>query len=119
MRVTVKGATGTIGRALVAELVQRGDDVTSLSRYPAAADLGVETLGWPDPKRERPPAGAFHGRDAVVNLVGETLDEEDPAGSDWLAGVVRDWETEARRAQEQGVRVAMTRTGVVLSHGSG
>src|ERR687891_285544 len=73
MRVAVTGATGTIGRALFAELVQRGDEVTGISRHPAAADLGVETLGWPDPKRERPHAGAFHGRDAVVNLLGETL----------------------------------------------
>jgi uncharacterized protein (TIGR01777 family) len=175
MRVAVTGATGTMGRALVRELRERGDEVTALSRDPAKADLGVETLGWPDPKRERPPAGAFHGRDAVVNLLGETLaqrwsdeakreiresrvlatrnlvaalatlpegerprtlvsqsatgwygrrgderlDEEEPAGGDWLAGVVRDWETEARRAEEHGVRVAMTRTGVVLSPGSG
>jgi uncharacterized protein (TIGR01777 family) len=169
MRVAVTGATGTIGRALVAELVQRGDEVTALSRDPAAADLGVETLGWPDPKRERPPAGAFHGRDAVVNLLGETLaqrwsdeakreiresrvlatrnlvaalatlpegerprtlvsqsaagwygprgdeslDEDQPAGDDFLAGVVRDWEAEARKAP--GMRVVLTRTGVVLS----
>jgi uncharacterized protein (TIGR01777 family) len=173
MRISVTGATGTIGRALVAELVQRGDEVTALSRNPAAADLGVETLGWPDPKRERPPAGAFHGRDAVVNLLGETvaqrwsgeakreiresrvlatrnlvaalatlpegerprtlvsqsatgwygprgserLDEGQPAGSDFLAGVVRDWEAEARKAP--GMRVVLTRTGVVLSQGGG
>jgi uncharacterized protein len=169
MRVAITGATGTIGRALVAELVQRGDEVTALSRDPAAADLGVETLGWPDPKRERPPAGAFHGRDAVVNLLGETLaqrwsdeakreirdsrvlatrnlvatlatlpegerprtlvsqsaagwygprgserlDEDQPAGHDFLAGVVRDWEAEAQKAE--GMRVVLTRTGVVLS----
>jgi uncharacterized protein len=169
MRVAVTGATGTIGRALVAELVQRGDEVTALSRDPAAVDLGVETLGWPDPKRERPPAGAFHGRDAVVHLLGETLaqrwsdeakreirdsrvlatqnlvaalatlpdekrprmlvsqsavgwygprgseriDEDQPAGGDFLAGVVRDWEAEARKAP--GMRVVLTRAGVVLS----
>ena len=169
MRVTVTGATGTIGRALVAELVQGGDEVTALSRDPAKADLGVETLGWPDPKRERPPAGAFHGRDAVVHLLGETLaqrwsdeakreirdsrvlatrnlvaalatlpdeerprtlvsqsavgwygprgseriDEDQPAGGDFLAGVVGDWEAEARKAP--GMRVVLTRTGVVLS----
>jgi uncharacterized protein len=73
MRVTVTGATGTIGRALVRELAARGDEVTALSRDPAGAALDVETLGWPDPKRERPPGGAFHGRDAVVHLLGETL----------------------------------------------
>jgi uncharacterized protein (TIGR01777 family) len=169
MRVTVTGATGTIGRALVEELVRRGDEVTALSRNPAAANLEVETLGWPDPKRELPPAGAFHGRDAVVHLLGETLaqrwsdaakreirdsrvlatrnlvaalatlpdearprtlvsqsaagwygprgseriDEDQPAGDDFLAGVVRDWEAEARKAP--GVRVVLTRTGVVLA----
>jgi uncharacterized protein len=173
VRIAVTGATGTIGRALVRELRGRGDEVTALSRDPAKADLGVETLGWPDPKRERPPAGAFHGRDAVVNLLGETLaqrwsdeakreiresrvlatrnlvaalatlpegerprtlvsqsaagwygprgserlDEAEPAGSDFLAGVVRDWEAEARKAP--GMRVVLTRTGVVLSRGGG
>ena len=173
MRVTVTGATGTIGRALVRELSARGDEVTALSRNPAGADLDVETLGWPDPKRERPPAGAFHGRDAVVHLLGETvaqrwsdeakreirdsrvqstrnlvaalaalpegerprtlvsqsasgwygprgserLAEDEPGGSDFLAGVVRDWEAEARRAP--AMRVVLTRTGVVLSQGAG
>jgi uncharacterized protein (TIGR01777 family) len=170
MRVTVTGATGTIGRALVAELVQRGDEVTALSRDPAGAGLDVaETLGWPDPKGELPPAGAFHGRDAVVHLLGENLaqrwsaqakreiresrvlatrnlvaalagipeedrpgtlvsqsavgwygprgseriDEEQPGGSDFLATVVREWEAEAQKAK--GMRVVLTRTGVVLS----
>jgi uncharacterized protein len=173
MRVTVTGATGTIGRALVGELTARGDEVTALSRDPATSNLDIETLGWPDPKREKPPGGAFHGRDAVVHLLGETLaqrwsdeakreirdsrvlstrnlvaaladlpaaerpavlvsqsatgfygprgderiGEDEPAGGDWLAGVVRDWEAEARRAA--GMRVVLTRTGIVLSPGAG
>ena len=45
----------------------------------------------------------------------ERLTEQEPAGDDFLAGVVRDWEAEAQRAQESDVRVALTRTGVVLS----
>jgi uncharacterized protein len=169
MRVTITGATGTIGRALVRGLTARGDEVTALSRDPATANLEVETLGWPDPKKERPPGGAFHGRDAVVHLLGETLaqrwsdqakreirdsrviatrnlvaalndlpaadrpatlicqsavgvygprgseriDEDQPTGDDFLAGVVHDWEAEARKAQ--GMQVVLTRTGVVLS----
>ena len=173
MRVTITGATGTIGRALVGELVQRGDEVTALSRNPAEAGLDVETLGWPDPKGERPPAEAFRGRDAVVHLLGETLaqrwsddakreirdsrvlatrnlvaalatlpdeerprtlvsqsavgwygprgseriDEDQPGGDDFLAGVVRDWEAEARKAP--GMRVVLTRTGVVLASRGG
>jgi uncharacterized protein len=169
MRVTVTGATGTIGRALVGELTARGDEVMALSRNPATADLDVETLQWADPKRERPPAEALRGRDAVVHLLGETmaqrwtddakreirdsrvlstrnlvavlaelpegerpgtlvsqsavgwygprgderLDEDQPAGNDFQAAVVRDWEAEAQKAE--GVRVVLTRTGVVLS----
>jgi uncharacterized protein (TIGR01777 family) len=168
MRAAVTGATGTIGRALVRELTGRGDEVTGLSRNPAGADLGVETLAWRDPKGEPPPADALRGRDAVVHLLGETLaqrwsdrarreirdsrvlttrnlvtalrdlpeaerpavlvsqsasgfygprgdervGEGEPAGSDWLAGVARDWEAEAREAPG---RVVLTRTGVVLS----
>ena len=73
MRVTVTGATGTLGRALVGELSARRDLVTALSRNPARAGLGVETLEWRDPKGERPPAEALRGRDAVVHLLGETI----------------------------------------------
>lgn len=173
MNVTVTGATGIIGRALVRELRERGDDVTALSRDAARAGsaLGVAAESWSDPKGERPPLEALRGRDAVVHLLGEIvaqrwseqarreirdsrvlgtrnlvaalgelpdgdrprvlisqsatgwygargderLDEAAPAGGDFVAAVVRDWEAEARRAEEHGVRVVMTRTGVVLS----
>ena len=49
----------------------------------------------------------------------ERLDESEPAGDDFLAAVVRDWEAEARRAEEHGLRVVLTRTGVVLSESGG
>ena len=172
MRVTVTGATGTLGRALVGELSARRDLVTALSRDPARAGLGVETLEWRDPKGERPPAEALRGREAVVHLLGETIAqrwsedvkrevrdsrvlatrnlvaalsdlpeaerppvlvsqsatgfygprgderiaEDEPAGRDWLADLVRDWEAEARKAPG---RVVLTRTGVVLSPSGG
>jgi uncharacterized protein (TIGR01777 family) len=44
----------------------------------------------------------------------EQLTEEAPAGDDFLAGVVVGWEGEAMRAAPE-IRVAVTRTGVVLS----
>jgi uncharacterized protein (TIGR01777 family) len=165
MRVTVTGATGTIGRALVTELVGRGDEVTELSR----------SSNWPEPKSEPPPAELLRGRDAVVHLLGEQiaqrwsddakreirdsrirstrnlvdaigelpeaerprvlvsqsgagwyghrgderLDESAPAGDDFIAQLSADWEAEARRAEELGVRVVVNRTGMVLSPSGG
>jgi uncharacterized protein (TIGR01777 family) len=49
----------------------------------------------------------------------EPVDESAPAADDFLAGVVTEWEAEARKADELGVRVALTRTGVVLSPSGG
>lgn len=74
MKVTVTGATGLIGEALVEALKARGDEVTVLSRNPekASRELGVEAVGW-DPLTEPAPAAALSGRDAVVHLAGEPV----------------------------------------------
>ncbi len=77
MKVTVTGATGTLGSEVVAELRERGDQITVLSRDAdgARARLGsdVRALEWADPKTEAPPAEAFAGQDAVVHLLGEPI----------------------------------------------
>jgi uncharacterized protein (TIGR01777 family) len=44
----------------------------------------------------------------------DELDETSPPGSDFLAALARDWEAEASKARDKGVRVAITRFGVVL-----
>jgi uncharacterized protein len=184
VRIVVSGATGMIGRALVEELRGRGDEVTALSRdaeraravLAGAAAGGLEPAEWRSPKTEAPPAEALRGRDGVVNLLGEPLDQrwsdeakreirdsrilstrnlvaalaelpederprvlvsqsavgrygprgderidesDEAAAGDFLARVTADWETEARRAGEHGVRVVTTRTGVVLAHSGG
>jgi uncharacterized protein (TIGR01777 family) len=49
----------------------------------------------------------------------EELDEDAPAGDDFLAGVCVIWEREAQRAAELGLRVVRVRTGVVLERGGG
>ncbi len=49
----------------------------------------------------------------------EPLDEDAPAGSDFLAEICRQWEDEAAQAQELGVRVVLVRTGVVLDRHGG
>ncbi len=49
----------------------------------------------------------------------EEVDESGEPGDDFLAEVCVAWEAEARAAQELGLRVALTRTGVVLSPSGG
>jgi hypothetical protein len=75
-RVVVAGATGTIGRALIGELVRRGDTVSALSRNPAVTGGlpdGVRVAAWPEPKHTPPPEDALAGADVVVNLLGEPI----------------------------------------------
>ncbi len=49
----------------------------------------------------------------------EELTEDSPPGSDFLAQVARDWETEAWPAKEKGARVIITRFGIVLGEKGG
>jgi uncharacterized protein len=49
----------------------------------------------------------------------EVLTEESKPGNDFLAEVCVDWEREALRARELGLRVVPIRTGVVLASGGG
>jgi len=49
----------------------------------------------------------------------ESLDERSPSGQDFLSGVSREWEAEAERARDLGVRVVTIRTGIVLGAGGG
>jgi uncharacterized protein (TIGR01777 family) len=49
----------------------------------------------------------------------EELTEKDAAGDDFLAGVCVDWEEEAQKAAEKGVRVVRTRFGIVLGKTGG
>jgi uncharacterized protein (TIGR01777 family) len=179
MKVTVTGATGTLGAQLVKLLGSRGDEVTVLSRNADSAreKLGtaVRALEWKSPKSEAPPTESLAGQEAVIHLLGEPVaqrwsedskreiresrvlstrnlvaalrdvnaaerpkvlvsqsatgwygprghepvDESEPAAGDFLAQVCVEWEAEARAAEELGMRVALTRTGVVLSEDGG
>tara|TARA_R110002073_G_scaffold74100_7_gene181232 strand:- start:22677 stop:23606 length:930 start_codon:yes stop_codon:yes gene_type:complete len=75
MRVFLSGGTGTIGRAITAALLERGDEVTVLTRNKAKARVpsGV-TLVEGDPCYEGDWQSAVAGHDAVINLAGEPLD---------------------------------------------
>ena len=49
----------------------------------------------------------------------EPLDEESALGTDFLAGVAREWEAASVAATDAGVRVVLLRTGIVLSPNGG
>ncbi|MDE1977663.1 MAG: TIGR01777 family oxidoreductase [Elusimicrobia bacterium] len=49
----------------------------------------------------------------------EDIDEQQPAGADFLAQVCARWEEEAFKAREHGARVVILRIGVVLGPGGG
>jgi uncharacterized protein len=179
-RVTVTGATGLIGPALLPALQDRGAHLTILSRDRASArtrlvahaHAPLQALAW-DPMTGPPPAEALAGCDAIVHLAGENvaqrwtskakqairdsrvlgtrhlvaglraaeprprtlisasaigyygargeepLDEDAPAGGDFLAQVCAAWEAEARSAAELGVRVVQVRIGMVLDRRGG
>ncbi len=77
MRVLVTGASGLIGMNLCDRLLARGDEVVALSRNPEAAATTNPTVSWHgwSSTTERPPVEALEGIDAVVNLVGEPIDQ--------------------------------------------
>jgi len=70
MDVLVVGGSGFIGQNLATELLDRGHDVTALSRSPDPGDLpdGADTA-MGDVTAYDSIESAFEGRDAVVNLV--------------------------------------------------
>jgi uncharacterized protein (TIGR01777 family) len=49
----------------------------------------------------------------------EELGEESPPGTDFLATLAREWEAEAVKAKEHGVRVVLCRFGIVMGRNGG
>jgi uncharacterized protein (TIGR01777 family) len=77
VKVLVTGASGFIGSALCDTLLVRGDTVVGLTRDPQRArqtNLNVAWHAW-EPTLERPDPQAFEGVDAVINLLGERIDQ--------------------------------------------
>jgi uncharacterized protein (TIGR01777 family) len=165
----ITGASGLIGRALVARLRLDGRRVRRLVR--SARPDSPDDIVW-DPARGVLDPRDLEGADAVIHLAGEPIaqrwtgsrreairesrvrgtellaraiaaldrrpsvllsgsaigiygdrgdeavDEDSATGTDFLAGVAREWEGATAAAKEAGVRVVLLRSGIVLSpHG--
>jgi uncharacterized protein (TIGR01777 family) len=114
MNVTLTGATGPLGAALVRALRVRGDAVTVLSRDPdrARAALGdVEAHAW-QPLQEPAPAAALSGRDGVVHLAGETVAQR---WTDASRRAIRDSREIGTRNLVAGIGAADARPRVLVS----
>lgn len=177
MRVLVAGATGFVGRVIVRQLLEAGNEVVVLTRNiaKAAITLGSQCqyVQWSD-VTQLPPMEAFDKVEGIVNLMGEgiadkkwdedrkkqiyhsridstarlvecikampvrpkvlvstsaigvygdrdseEISESSSLGNDFLAGVCKDWESEAMKARSFGTRVVIIRAGVVLGRGGG
>jgi uncharacterized protein (TIGR01777 family) len=107
MKVLIAGATGMIGSELARALIRDGVSVSALVRDPArAATLlpGVTAHTWAG-VADPPPAQAFDGVDAVVNVVGESM-------------AARRWST-AQKQRLRDSRVGVTRALVAAMRGTG
>ena len=112
MRVLVTGASGLIGAAVCDALLARGDEVAALSRDPGRARKTNPTVSWHawDSTAERPPGAAFEGVDAVINLIGENINQRlTPAAKERI----RDSRVRATKNLVDGM-LGQTRTPPVL-----
>jgi uncharacterized protein len=114
MRVLITGASGSIGGAVSDALLARGDEVVGLSRNPDKARATNPTVTWHpwQAAAERPPAAAFEGVDAVVNLVGEEINQR------WNEEVkrrLRDSRERATKNLVDGLAAANPRPRVMVS----
>ena len=114
-KITLTGATGRIGSLLVERLLDRGDELTILTRNPAKARdaLGarVQVVEW-DPGAGPAPAEALTGRDAVVHLAAEDIAQR---WSDETLRRIKDSREQGTRNLVEGLRAAEPRPAALVS----
>lgn len=105
MRVLVTGASGLLGGAVADALLARGDEVVGLSRDPGKARPSNPTVNWHAwrAEAERPPPEALAGVDAVVNLIGEEINQR---LTDHAKTRIRESRVTATRNLLQGIAAA-------------
>lgn len=173
MKIAITGGTGFVGKELTRLLLNRGDEVTILTRTPKATADKITYVKWLE--KDAVPEKQLEGVDAFINLAGTSINDgrwseeqkkliytsrmdatnellriihkldkkpkilvnasavgiyppsqtvtyteaSADLGSDFLAQTVRDWEILAHRAEEDGLRVACGRFGIILGKDAG
>jgi uncharacterized protein len=116
-------------------------ETSALERTDAVVNLAGESINalrWSEERKERMRSSRVHGTRllseslarlsvlprmlvsaSAVGFYGsrgdEVLTEENPAGSDFLSQVCREWEAATEPARQKGIRVVNLRIGMVLS----
>src|SRR5215470_11833813 len=106
------------------------------------AGESVFGFGWSEAKKKAIRDSRVHGTRSVVAAISklkdrpkvlvaasaigfygdrgdEEMTESSAAGDNFLAEVSKEWESEARRAEDAGIRTVLLRTGIVLSKDGG
>ena len=72
--ILLTGATGMLGKDLIAELLKRGDRVSVLARKPQQIS-GVKVFLW-NVEQQQIDAGCLEGVDSIIHLAGENISKE-------------------------------------------
>lgn len=115
MRVLVTGASGTIGSKLSQLLLDRGDSVVGLTRNSERSRRTLPDVEWHhwDPSTwEVPPPAALAGVDALVNLMGERIDQR---RTDAVKRRILESRVDPTRALAQAVARMAEKPSVVIS----
>jgi len=148
MTIAVTGASGFIGRRLMQKLgsdarpVSLRGNLDPIAGADAVVHLAGESIAqrWTKDVREKIRLSRVEGTRKLVNALrasppqvlvsasavgyygergDELLTESSPPGAGFPSELCLDWEGEARRAEEFGVRVVCLRFGLVLGTGGG
>ncbi|HVO99623.1 MAG TPA: TIGR01777 family oxidoreductase [Bryobacteraceae bacterium] len=148
MTVAITGATGFIGKCLMKNLgagaraVSLRGSLDGIAGADAVVHLAGEPVSqrWTEEVREKIRSSRVEGTRRVVDAMrakpprvlasasavgyygsrgDEILTEASAPASGFLADVCLDWEREARKAEEFGVRVVCVRLGLALGDGGG
>src|SRR3954453_7086226 len=102
MRVAVTGAPGTIGREVVRQLRERGDEPVAVSRNPQQA--GMDAVAWDGLD--------LSGFDGVIHLAGSPIDQR---WSDEGKKRIRDSRLDSTKRVVEALRAADPRPRVLVS----